>query len=237
MADGGLGAKLGIVAAAIVGIFVLVSLIYNYRSTPSEAPGGEPTVALGPPVKTSAASPALEQAPDINFQCLQAHVENAPSPFHLSYKKSTQVINSDWEADVTAKSINGTVVDTTGTQAIHATRADRASWNAAVAQLMTPISGSERTYGLVRNSSATARAGNEMVNGQETVKYTIDSTHDTASDAAEVNSLLGAGGFIRGTAWVTKDGCPVKLVLDAQMHMPDGNLEKEHYEEEVTPRQ
>lgn len=239
MADGSMGAKLGVVVAGILGIFVLVSLLYTYRSKSSDEPGGQPTVPLNTPIHTSAkTSPPqqLQPPPNIDFQCLQNHIEGAPAPFHLSYKKSTQLMNSDWEADITTSSINGTVVDSTGARTIQATRGNKTSWNAAVAQLNVPISGSARTLGLVRNSSAATRAGEETVNGENTVKYTIDSAHDTAADAGEINSLLGAGGFIRGTAWVAKDGCPVKLVLDAQMHMPDGNVEKEHYEEDVTQK-
>lgn len=240
MADGGMGAKLGVVVAAVVGLFVLGSLIYSYSDKSSDEPGGQPTVPLNAPVHSSAKTippQQLQPPPNIKFQCLQNDIENAPAPFHLSYKKSTQLMNSDWEADVTAKSINGTVVDSTGTRPIQGTRANKASWNAAVAQLNVPISGSARTLGLVQNSSAATRAGEENIDGANTVKYTIDSTHDTAADAAEINGLLGAGGFIRGTAWVTKAGCPVKLELDAQMHMPDGNVEKEHYEEAVTQKQ
>ncbi|MFZ0638631.1 MAG: hypothetical protein WAN33_10550 [Candidatus Acidiferrales bacterium] len=51
-----------------------------------------------------------------------------------------------------------------------------------------------------------------------------------------IGSLLGQGGFVKGTVWVTKDGCPVKLVLDSQMNLPGGNGEKQHYESNVTQK-
>jgi hypothetical protein len=233
MPDTGVGPKLGIVAAAAVGIFVLLS--FFYKGPTSTPPTVLPAAPASAPVNAQPGASAA--APNVNLQCLVEHVQKAPAPFHLSYKKSTQVVNSDWETDISANSISGMVVTDTGTQAIHGTRGNKTAWGAAVATVTAPISGSARTFGLVRNSSATTPAGHEIVNGENTLKYTIDSAHDTAADAAEVNGLLGAGGYIRGTAWVTKDGCPVKLVLDSEMHMPDGNVEKEHYEEQVTQKQ
>lgn len=229
MADTGAGAKLGIVVAGAVAIFVLVTSLYDYRSTTTASPS-----SLSPSsVPVRSASSASQEPLNVRLQCLAEHVENAPAPFHLSYKKSTQASNSDWETDITANSISGMVVDDAGTRAIQGIRTNGAAWGKAVADVIAPISGSQRTFALVRNSSATRRDGKEKVNGEDTVKYTIDSARDTAVDASQVDGLLGAGGFIKGAVWVTNDGCPVRLVMDAQMHMPDGNLEKEHYEAEV----
>ena len=43
---------------------------------------------------------------------------------------------------------------------------------------------------------------------------------------------MGLGGFEKGDVWVTSEGCPVKLVVDDEMHNKDGSLlEKIHYEE------
>ena len=43
---------------------------------------------------------------------------------------------------------------------------------------------------------------------------------------------LGPGGFEKGDVWVTAEGCPVKLVLDSELHKNDGSLlDKVHYEE------
>jgi hypothetical protein len=232
MPDRGVGPKLGMVAAAAVGVFVLVSFFYEKGTT--NPPMANSTAPLNVPVK---ATGAAADDPNINLQCLIQHVERAPAPFHLSYKKSTAVTSSDWETDITANSINGTVVNESVTAPIHGVRTNGASWGRAVAEVTTPISGSTNTFGLVRSTSATVRAGDEKVNGQDAIEYTIDTRRDTAVDAAAIGSLLGSGGFIKGTAWVTKDGCPVKFVLDAEMHMPDGSVEKEHYEEQVTQRQ
>ena len=228
MPDRGLGPKLGVAAAAIVGIFVLVSLFFaNNATTPQ--PG--PAAPINVPVKPSGVA---ANDPNINLQCLVQHVERATAPFHLSYKKTTQATNSDWETDITPNSINGTLVNGAGSQAIHGVRADGASWGAAVAQVTTPISGSTSTFGLVRNTSATVRTGEQKIGGQDAVEYTIDTGRATSVDAPAIDSVLGQGGFIKGKAWVTKDGCPVKFVLDAEMHLPDGSVEKEHYEEAVS---
>lgn len=230
MPDRGLGPKLGVAAAAIVGIFVLVSLFYG-NSTETPPPG--PAAPLDLPAKPSGAA---ADDPNINLQCLVDHVERAPAPFHLSYKKTTQATNSDWETDITRNSINGTLENGSGKQSIHGLRANGASWGKAVAQVTTPISGSTSTFALVRTTSAMARVGDQKLDGQDTIEYTIDTGRATAVDAAAMGNLLGSGGFIKGTAWVTKNGCPVKFVLDAEMHLPDGSMEKEHYEEAVTAK-
>jgi len=46
------------------------------------------------------------------------------------------------------------------------------------------------------------------------------------------NSVLGPGGSEKGTVWVTSQGCPVRIVLDEELHAKDGSLlGKAHYEE------
>jgi hypothetical protein len=90
------------------------------------------------------------------------------------------------------------------------------------------------TVALVNNSSATTRAGTEKVNGEDTIKYSIDTTSATPSDASLIKNVMGPGGFIKGTAWVTADGCPVKFVIDQEQHLRNGTVETIHYEEAMT---
>lgn len=174
-------------------------------------------------------------APGIDLQCAANHIQNAPAPFHWSFKKvATPDTNADWETDVTHDSIAGTFIDSSGARAIHGTRSDSTSWNTAVLALTGPLPAS--TFALVDNSSATVRTGTENMNGEDTIKYAIDTTHDTAADASLIKSMLGEKGFVKGAAWVNAQGCPVKFVLDVEQHNSDRSVQKEHYEANVTRR-
>lgn len=230
MAENGLGPKLGMLAAAAVGIVIIAGLFYTGPSAPPIHTAPPATVAATP----AAAPASVAASPNIDLQCLVNHIERPLAPFHFSFKKNTQAINADWEADITPNAINGTVADSTGTRPIHGIWTDRSSWGAAVSTITAPISGPASAIALVRDSSATTRAGTEKVNGAAAVKYIIDTAYDTSADASTMGNILGPGGFIRGTAWVTKDGCPVKFVLDTQMNLPDGGVESQHYESNVT---
>lgn len=184
---------------------------------------------------TAAATRALAESdnPGINLQCAAEHIRKAPTPFHWSFKKIvTPDTNADWEAGVTTDAIAGTLIDGSGTRPIHGSRSDQTSWNTAVMILTSPLPAS--TFALVDNSSATIRAGAESVNSFNAIKYTIDTSQETAADASLIRTVLGPGGFVKGAAWVTRDGCPVKFAIDVEQHNKDGSVDKEHYELNVT---
>lgn len=188
-----------------------------------------------PPARAAAAPLASQNGnPGISLQCAAEHLQRAPSPFHWSFKKIvTPDTNADWEADVTTDAIAGTLIDSSGTRPIHGSRSDQTSWNTAVLILTGPLPAS--TFSLVDNSSATTRAGAETANGVSAIKYAIDTSQDTPADASLIRTVLGPGGFIKGAAWVTRDGCPVKFAIDVEQHNKDGSLDdKEHYELNVT---
>ena len=201
----------------------------------------------GSPAKNSVEAPAKAAAsvasisesdnPGINLQCAAEHIQKAPAQFHWSFKKAvTPDTNADWEADVTQDAIAGTLVDSSSTRPIHGSRLDKTSWNTAVMILTAPLPAS--TFALVSNSSATMRAGTEIANGVNATKYTIDTSQETPADASLIRTVLGPGGFVKGSAWVTRDGCPVKFAIDVEQHNKDGSLDdKEHYELNVTQRQ
>ena len=173
------------------------------------------------PVAAATASPSLE--------CFADRIRDAPAPFHYSYKKDTSTMGKfNFEADVTADTIEGTMVSSDGNKPIHGVRADARSWNLAVMVLATPLPAS--TLALVMNSSAVAPAGPETVNGFETTKYTIDTSRDTPADAALIRNVMGAKGFVRGAVWATKDGCMVRFAIDAEQDLRDQSVSKEHYE-------
>ena len=57
------------------------------------------------------------------------------------------------------------------------------------------------------------------------------------SDQGLYKSVLGPGGWEKGTVWVTKDGCPVQIMLDEELHSKDGSVSgKAHYEEAMVKK-
>jgi hypothetical protein len=202
----------------------------------SSSPGAAEKISSSAPATTVASIAASgSNNPGIDLQCAANHIQKAPAPFHWSFKKVvTPDTNADWEANVTADSIAGTLIDSSGARAIHGVRSDSTSWNTAVLVLTGPLPAS--TFALVDNSSATTRMGAQDVNGEDTIKYAIDTSQDTPPDASLIKSMLGENGFVKGAAWVTRQGCPIKFVLDVEQHNNDGTVQKEHYEENVTKR-
>lgn len=169
----------------------------------------------------------------INLQCDSERIRNARAPFHWSFRKTVPPFtNEDWEADITPNSIAGTLIDSSGTHAIHGVRSDGTSWDTAVSLLISPLP--ESTFALVNNSSAMVRAGAENVNGENTVKYAIDTSKAVPGEAGLIKNVLGANGFIKGAAWVDAQGCPAKFVLDVEQNNNDGSVHREHYEANVT---
>ena len=203
----------------------------------SSSPGAAEKISANAPATTvaSIAASSGSNNPGIDLQCAANHIQNAPAPFHWSFKKVvTPDTNADWEANVTADSIAGTLIDSAGARTIHGVRSDSTGWNTAVLVLTGPLPAS--TFALVDNSSATTRAGAENVNGEDTIKYAIDTSQDTPADSSLIKSMLGDKGFVKGAAWVTQQGCPVKFVLDVEQHNNDGTVQREHYEENITKR-
>jgi hypothetical protein len=216
----------------MIGLAALSALLASALGCNSVSPAKR---SAGPAANVANTTPsgAASDNPGIDLQCAANRIQKAPAPFHWSFKKVvTPDTNADWEADVTANSIAGTLIDSSGARTIHGVRSDSTSWNTAVLVLTGPLPAS--TFALVDNSSATTRAGTENVNGEDAIKYAIDTAQDTPADASLIKSMLGEKGFVKGAAWVTPQGCPIKFVLDVEQHNNDGTVQKEHYEENVT---
>lgn len=178
---------------------------------------------------TQVISVAENDDPGIDLQCAADRIRNAASPFHWSYIKTVSPgSTANWEADITHDSIVGVFIDISGARAIHGFRSDATSWNTAASRLISPLPMS--TFALVTHSSATMRFGAGNMNGESAIEYAIDTSRNTAPDASLIRSVLGANGFVKGTAWVTRRGCPVNFVLDVEQHNNDGAVQKEHYE-------
>ena len=166
--------------------------------------------------------------PGINLNCVVEHIKNPNDSFHYSYKKNSSAPVHQ-EADITPQTIDGFRVDTDGQQhPLHGVRSDAQSWQGARVGL-TGISGMSSTVAIINHNAAMQReADGGNVNGYDTIHYSIDTAR---FDAAESRMLLSPGESEKGDAWVTSEGCPVKLDLDSELHRKDGSLiEKIHYE-------
>ena len=186
------------------------------------------------------ASGQVGDDPGINLNCVYDRLQNPPEAFHYVYKKTTSDgATVDQEADVTPDAINGFRVQPDGSQQpIHALRSDPPGWQSALAGL-TGISGMSSTVSTFNHNSAMQRESDGgQVNGYRTIHYSIDTARWDATTRQMLGGFaLGPGGFDKGEAWVMADGCPVKLVLDDEMHKKDGSLlATVHYEESMAKK-
>lgn len=159
-------------------------------------------------------------------ECYADRLLNAPSPFHLSWKLDDVEGHSDWEADVTANTIEGAWTSSAGRRKIHGIRSDLSSWRSAFAAF--PLGAEAGHFRLLANSGAMTPAGRENVNGYATIKYVVDTSHVPAADAAVLKATLGEHGYIVGTAWADDSGCVVKFLLDEAWEAGNGTVDKTH---------
>lgn len=167
--------------------------------------------------------------PGIDLNCVFDRIQNPPEAFHYSYRKDSSNPVRE-EAEITPQTIDGSFTNGSATRSLHGVRSDRESWQGAWSGLMG-ISGMSSAIALVHSGSALAREGTEKVNGYDTIKYAIDTARGDSAEQGLYRSVLGAGGFEKGAAWVTAQGCPVKLIMDSELHSNNGSVEKIHYEE------
>jgi hypothetical protein len=187
--------------------------------------------------KSSSAPAAAKDTsdPGINLNCVIEHIQNPPEAFHYTYKKDSADNNLIQEADLSPDTIDGTSKDKYASRSFKGVKSDRDSWQSAWTGL-TGISGMSSTIALIRNGSATVREGTEKVNGYDTTRYSIDTSHGNTAEAGLYKITLGEGGFEKGIAWVTSQGCPAKLSLDSEMHLKNGTVDKTHYEIEMVKK-
>ncbi len=211
------------VRAWVILVMALISALgCNSNSAPSK------TVDSGSESPQKRAETAKNSAgPDIDLNCVINHIQNPPESFHYAFKAES---DNPWEeeADVTPQRIDGSFSNNSATtaQPFHGTPREAASNLMAIGRMAS-------LFATVRNTSAVVNGGPEDgVNGYKTVKYSIDTARGTATEQALYKSILGPGGAEIGTVWVTSEGCPVRIVLDEELHAKDGSLlGKAHYEE------
>ncbi|HZQ21874.1 MAG TPA: hypothetical protein VFA89_03665 [Terriglobales bacterium] len=187
----------------------------------------------------SNASVGYESHPEINVGCLHSRMENPQESFSYFFAKDTSNdIHVSQEADVTPKVIDGRFRAEGNEHAFpfHGVRSNSQSWTTAVFHV-TGSSEMSNVIGVLLNSSAIKREGNkEPVNGYDTIHYSIDTTRWSEAERERLQSSLGLGaaGTEKGDAWVTAEGCPVKLVLDTESIENDGRvIESVHFEESM----
>ena len=166
-------------------------------------------------------------SPGIDLNCVINHIQNPPESFHYSFKAES---DNPWkeEADITPQRIDGTFSNNSlpAPQTFHGSPREASSNLMAIGRMAS-------LFATVRNTSAVVNEGPEQgVNRYNTIKYSIDTARGTATEQMLYKSVLGVGGTEKGTAWVTSEGCPVRIVMDEELHANDGSLlGKSHYEE------
>lgn len=184
---------------------------------------------------SSGANNSAGSGPGIDLNCVIDRLQNPPESFHYSYKKSgdNPVIQN---ADVTPQNIDGSFTNGTFSNTVHGVRSDSDSWHLATGSLMG-VAGMSSTVALVNHSSAMVMEEKGSVNGYDTIHYSIDTTRGNYAEVALYKTTLGNGGFEKGDVWVTKEGCPVKLSINSEMHLNNGQVDKVDYELAMVKKQ
>lgn len=227
----------GLIAVASVITVMLFALACNSRSG---AQGAAKRFAEQKSTRARQnASAQSDPNPGIDLNCVYDHLQNPPESFHYVYTKvDSDGFKVDQEADITPQTIDSLRQPDGTQQPLHAVRSDPSSWQQALAGL-TGISGMSGTVATFNHSDAMKRESDGgAVNGYQTIHYSVDTARwDSTTRQILGNSTLGPGGFVKGDVWVTPSGCPVKLVIDDEMHKKDGSLlDKVHYEEAMVKK-
>ena len=204
--------------------FILLS---GCNSAPSKTPDRTSESA-----QESVGAAKNSAGPDIDLNCVINHIQNPPESFHYAFKAES---DNAWEeqADVTPERIDGSFSNNSlpTPQPFHGTPREASSNLMAIGRMAS-------LFATVRNTSAVVNEGGEAgVNGYSTVKYSIDTGRASATEQALYKSILGPAGSERGNVWVTSQGCPVRIVLDEELHAKDGSLlGKAHFDEAMVKK-
>ena len=203
----------------------------------------------------------LEHHLDGGSYCVQTFTQAAapPSPLHFSNKvNSSDGSTKDYEADLSGDTLNLTMderhpasdldrelastpgssgltikdgfADTTRTN--HYTRADASGWRIGANGIVLGTT----PWNLFVQKPTVTQAGTENIAGYDTIKYSVDTTHQTGLDKAALIMAASLKDYnITGTAWATKDtNCILQYAIDYEKTEKDGSVSKTHYEGAVT---
>jgi hypothetical protein len=167
----------------------------------------------------------------IDTNCIGDRIQNPPEAFHYTFKKVDGPNVHDEEADITPQTIDGTVKNNNGAPfTFHILRSDKTNWDGALLNLSGAVGMLTASASIISNSSAMVREGTGKVNGYDATTYSIDTARGNADEKGGYELLLGQGGSAKGTTSVTAQGCPVKLLLDEEVHQLNGSVDKVHLE-------
>jgi hypothetical protein len=204
----------------------------------------------------------LERQLDGGSYCVQTMTQGPPvaQPLHFSNKENESDGSSkDFEADLVGDTFDRTINErhpatdedrkfnadfpklatpinngfAESTRTIHYTRSDQSGWREGgngIALGGTP-------WGLFIFKPRVTRAGAETINGYDTIRYTVDTTHESELDKSAGLLRLLKDYNITGTAWALKDAnCVLQYNIDDERVGKDGKVSKTHYEGTVTKK-
>ena len=115
----------------------------------------------------------------------------------------------------------------------HFTRSDAVGWRGGIMS----VSQGGTPWGLFIYKPPVSRVGTENVNGYDTIKYAVDTTHESSTDKAAGLLRQVQDYNITGTAWVLKDaGCVLQYDITDTQTGKDGKVRTTHYEGTVTKK-
>lgn len=206
---------------------------------------------------SAAAGELTEHYFDGGTYCVQKLTQGPPlaQPLHFSNKvRENDGSGKDFEADLVGDSLDQTIdeqhpateqdrkliEDLKGSSvwAIHDglaemkitnhySRSDESGWRVGSNGATLGVA----PWGLFIFKPSESRVGTEMVNGFETIKYSIDTTHETEMDKAAGLLRQLKDYNITGAAWVLKDSnCVLQYQIDDEQIAMSGKVTKAHYE-------
>ena len=185
-----------------------------------------PSKSAVPRVQANSAGAAKGNLPDIDLNCVMSHIQSPPEAFHYTFKVES---DNPWQedADITPQNITGTFMNNSLPKP--------QSFQGPPQQVASNMMGIGRMasiFSTIHMTAAVVNEGAEQKNGYAAVRYSVDTSRGTPTEQGLFKSILGPGGFEKGTVWAISEGCPVQIVLDEELHAKDGSVQgKSHYEE------
>jgi hypothetical protein len=156
--------------------------------------------------------------------------------FDLTVNDRHRATDFDREQNALPPSSPTTIRDGFAENAItsHAVRSDPSGWQSVPNNMV--LGGTP--WGLFVSKPSETKVGAENVNGYDTIKYTVDTTQESALDKS---ALLMAGDLkdynITGAAWILKNAkCVLQYDINYEEDSKDGTVQKTHYVGTVTKK-
>jgi hypothetical protein len=173
--------------------------------------------------------------PALDLNCMSARIANPAEAFHYSYNRVGYSDSVKLEADVTPTSIDGVLNtqwggDPSPPLPVHAARSDSDGWSRTLGNLNAAFGMPSSLMQARLMQGSLAREAGEQVNGYDSIRYSLDTARLGAAD----RGILG--GSEKGTLWVGPGGCPVKWSIVTELKNNNGNIDRTHWEGNVTKK-